>query len=571
MDDCVGEYDDCGICNGPGSIYECGCADIPEGDCDCEGNTLDVLGICGGTCEADEDGDGICDDVDDCVGEYDDCGICNGPGSIYECGCFDIPEGDCDCEGNTLDVLGICGGTCEADEDGDGLCDDEDDCVGEYDDCGICNGPGSIYECGCADIPEGDCDCEGNTLDVLGNCGGTCEADEDGDGICDDVDDCVGEYDDCGICNGPGSIYECGCADIPEGDCDCDGNTLDALNICGGTCEADEDGDGICDDEDDCVGEYDDCGICNGPGSIYECGCFDIPDIYCDCFGNALDALGECGGTCEADEDCDGICDDVDDCVGEYDDCGICNGPGSIYECGCADIPEGDCDCDGNVLDECEVCGGDGSSCLGCVYIYACNYDPTATIDDGSCEFNTCAGCTDPMACNYNPTLTEDDGSCLYIDECGICGGGGIPEGECDCDGTLIDECGVCGGDGIPEGDCDCDGNVLDECGVCGGDGIPDGFCDCDGSVLDAIGVCDGECVSDFNNNGICDVDDVAGCTYPTASNYDEDATLDDGSCAFEGCIDPEASMQLRRLGATRRRVVRVPRRRVRLRRQLLD
>ena len=23
--------------------------------------------------------DGICDDVDDCVGEFDDCGICNGP------------------------------------------------------------------------------------------------------------------------------------------------------------------------------------------------------------------------------------------------------------------------------------------------------------------------------------------------------------------------------------------------------------------------------------------------------------------------------------------------------------
>ena len=42
---------------------------------------------CGGTCEADDDGDGVCDDVDDCVGEYDACGICNGPGAIYECGC----------------------------------------------------------------------------------------------------------------------------------------------------------------------------------------------------------------------------------------------------------------------------------------------------------------------------------------------------------------------------------------------------------------------------------------------------------------------------------------------------
>ena len=28
-----------------------------------------------------------------------------------------------------------------------------------------------------------------------------------------------------------------------------------------------------------------------------------------------------------------------------------------------------------------------------------------------------------------------------------------------DCDGNVLDECGVCGGDGIAEGDCDCDGN----------------------------------------------------------------------------------------------------------------
>ena len=42
------ENDECGICGGPGAIYECGCADIPAGDCDCDGNQLDALGICGG-------------------------------------------------------------------------------------------------------------------------------------------------------------------------------------------------------------------------------------------------------------------------------------------------------------------------------------------------------------------------------------------------------------------------------------------------------------------------------------------------------------------------------------------
>ena len=41
----------------------------------------------------------------------------------------------------------------------------------------------------------------------------------------------------------------------------------------------------------------------------------------------------------------------------------------------------------------------------------------------------------------------------------------GSHAGDCDCNGNVLDECGVCGGAGIPEGECDCDGNVLDECG----------------------------------------------------------------------------------------------------------
>ena len=65
--------------------YDCGCADIPAGDCDCDGNQLDVIGVCGGDCTADLDGDGVRDDVDLCIGEFDECGICNGPGAIYEC------------------------------------------------------------------------------------------------------------------------------------------------------------------------------------------------------------------------------------------------------------------------------------------------------------------------------------------------------------------------------------------------------------------------------------------------------------------------------------------------------
>ena len=87
-------------------------------------NVLDAVGVCGGDCTADADADGICDDIDDCVGNLDDCGVCNGPGAIYDCGCTEQPAGDCDCDGNVVDALGVCGGDCPADADGNGICDD---------------------------------------------------------------------------------------------------------------------------------------------------------------------------------------------------------------------------------------------------------------------------------------------------------------------------------------------------------------------------------------------------------------------------------------------------------------
>ena len=49
-------------------------------------------------------------------------------------------------------------------------------------------------------------------------------------------------------------------------------------------------------------------------------------------------------------------------------------------------------------------------------------------------------GCTDATACNYDDTATYDDGSCAVNDECGVCGGSGIPEGDCDCDGNVLEE-----------------------------------------------------------------------------------------------------------------------------------
>ena len=47
----------------------------------------------------------------------------------------------------------------------------------------------------------------------------------------------------------------------------------------------------------------------------------------------------------------------------------------------------------------------------GCTDPAALNYNPSATIDDGSCRY---AGCTDSTATNYNPIAVIDDGSCIY-------------------------------------------------------------------------------------------------------------------------------------------------------------
>ncbi|MDB4126729.1 lamin tail domain-containing protein, partial [Flavobacteriales bacterium] len=53
----------------------------------------------------------------------------------------------------------------------------------------------------------------------------------------------------------------------------------------------------------------------------------------------------------------------------------------------------------------------------GCTDSTAPNFDPLATIDDGSCIILT-FGCTDSTAFNYNVTANSDDGSCCFQSGC---------------------------------------------------------------------------------------------------------------------------------------------------------
>ena len=224
----------------------------------------------------------------------------------------------------------------------------------------------------------------------------------------------------------------------------------------------------------------------------------------------------------------------------------------------------------------------------GCTDFYAVNYDPYATVDDGSC-IESLEGCTNPIANNYDSTANIDDGSCIiqgcmnplatnYNPEANSPMGSywGDPE-----QGILGGMCFLCqescgnvqmlldGGQNnyspnpngpgyivnefIPPGDDYYIPNSSDYLAVWAyintgtasnsvcWDNMPYNF---DGSIA-------AQALLDFTN-GVIDQDEldlycpqypeVLGCTDSTAINYDSSANSDDGSCYYNpGCTDPEA------------------------------
>ena len=168
-----------------------------------------------------------------------------------------------------------------------------------------------------------------------------------------------------------------------------------------------------------------------------------------------------------------------------------------------------------------------GSAQCGCTNDMAMNYNPQALYDDGSCE-SMVWGCMNPMACNYDEDSNADNGSCLYTDECGVCGGQGIPLGACDCDGNMLDALGVCGGgcesdmdgDGVCDSEDECMGEV-DECGVCNGPGamfecgctmVPEGIATATATSLTQSG-CVAATVSPTSTPTACATQKKGACT----------------------------------------------------------
>ena len=141
-------------------------------------------------------------------------------------------------------------------------------------------------------------------------------------------------------------------------------------------------------------------------------------------------------------------------------DDGSCIFPGTICD-------DGNPNTINDVLDANCLCVGTLVS-LGCMDMTACNYNVLATVDDGSCLFigATCddgdattvndivdancicsgapggVGCMDATACNYEPSAVTDDGSCLFIGQ--FCDDGDVStindviDANCNCNGVII-------------------------------------------------------------------------------------------------------------------------------------
>jgi hypothetical protein len=192
------------------------------------------------------------------------------------------------------------------------------------------------------------------------------------------------------------------------------------------------------------------------------------------------------------------------------------------------------------------------TSPLGCTFSFACNYDPEATIDDGSCDFvdtdgdgicdaSEIPGCTDLSACNYEMTATDDDGSCDFVDtdEDGVCDlneiTGCTDPTACNYEMLATDDDGTC-----------TYASTYDCSGECVNDNDGDGVCD----ELEILGCTDqGSCNFDLqatdDDDSSCEYVTCAGCQYEFACNYDPEATIaDNDSCEFgtcPGCTDSAA------------------------------
>ena len=154
----------------------------------------------------------------------------------------------------------------------------------------------------------------------------------------------------------------------------------------------------------------------------------------------------------------------------------------------------------------------------GCTNPLAFNYDPSATLDDGSCV-DVAYGCTDSIAANFDSVANTDDGSCEYCDL-------QITNSQ-----VLQLPLGSCGYMAIVTANSSYPYSTVWDNGTVG--------------EINS-GLCPGFTIVTITDNLGCIVTDtieigtiVYGCTDQNANNYDQIATVDDGSCTYP-CLAPD-------------------------------
>ena len=574
------------------------CVGIPDGACDCAGNTLDATGVCGGDCMMDANANGICDDIEvpGCTNPTS-CNY-NPDANVDDGNCEGFPMGYCDC-GSTV-----------PDTDNDGVCDEDE--VDGCDDPFACNydlaateNDGSCEYCSCA---EGQYTLSVETVDAYNSDLTVYRLYVNTNSAMDELSAVFSNAQYPLSINVPEGIYN-----HPEGSWNASGVNPGAFQAFPG----------LVDDSYVTIG-------LDGPAAPLDGNYMDASLLD---LGNTLTPFFTADGGTSLVSDTDpglswfvlpGVENAMPDANGQILIAQIST-TGSIsgtvnYQV----FPLGNQDNAVSVTAAFDGVGSFGQTYVcGCMEANACNYDAEANFDDGSCEYTSCIGCMDMAACNFDPDATLDDGTnCVYAVEGYDCNGnclgadtnmnmvcdeeetgcmdmdacnfdaGNVFEAndECvyadmgyDCDGNCLtdtDMDGVCDEFEVPgctddmacnynadatddDGMCVYADDACEECaedgtvvlndadgdGVCDGDEIEGCFdetaCNYNADVTDINNDlceyaeeyydCNGDCLNDADGDGVCDELEVAGCTNAIACNYDELATDDDGSCAFPG------------------------------------
>jgi hypothetical protein len=230
------------------------------------------------------------------------------------------------------------------------------------------------------------------------------------------------------------------------------------------------------------------------------------------------------------------------------------------------------------------VCAGDIATIIeGCTFPDACNYDPLANVEDGSCFFvgdpcddglavtendliiDDCScegqiveilGCTSDAACNYDPNATADDSSCIFpgdaCDDNDVFTSNDVLSADCVCAGepveliegcTAAEACNFNASANIEDGSCVFPADPCDDADATTGQDAINDNCECEGLLIG----CTFPDATNYNpaaiiDDGSCEFN-VAGCTDPTAANYNPEANIEDGSCIYGvlGCTDETA------------------------------